>query len=59
LIDFLARNGTVNVAHLYEPPFTSYAPGGPEDLFQETDVDEVVTVLRSVRATAVSTARAA
>jgi type I restriction enzyme R subunit len=59
LIDFLARNGTVEAAHLYDSPFTSHAPGGPEDLFPETDVDEVVTVLRNVRATAIPTARAA
>jgi type I restriction enzyme R subunit len=59
LIDFLARNGTVNVAHLYEPPFTSHAPGGPEDLFPDTDVDQVVTVLRNVQATAVPMTHAA
>jgi type I restriction enzyme R subunit len=58
LIDFLARNGTVNVAHLHEPPFTSQAPGGPEDLFPEADVDEVVTVLRNVQATAIPVAHA-
>jgi type I restriction enzyme R subunit len=59
LIDFLSRNGTVEVSHLYEPPFSSHAPGGPEDLFPDTDVDEVVTVLKSVRATAIPLARAA
>jgi type I restriction enzyme R subunit len=38
---------------LYEPPFNSLAPGGPEDVFPEPDVDAIVTVLDSVRATAI------
>lgn len=53
LIDYLAKNGTVEVAHLYESPFSGKAPGGPEDLFTNSDVDEIVTILRRVRATAI------
>jgi type I restriction enzyme R subunit len=40
VIDYLARNGTVEVDVLYEHPFTSHAPRGPEDIFPEPDVDQ-------------------
>ena len=53
VIDHLSRNGTIDVDLLYRPPFTALAPGGPEDLFPEVEVDEMVTVIHSVRATAV------
>ena len=53
VIDHLARNGTIAVDVLYDPPFTALAPGGPEDLFPETDVDAIATTLRAVHATAV------
>jgi hypothetical protein len=59
LVDVLAKNGIVDIARLYEPPFTARASGGPEDLFTETDVDAIVTVLRDVKATAVPISGAA
>lgn len=52
VIDYLARNGTIDVASLYEPPFTNRAPHGPEGVFDDHDVDEIVTILRSVQQTA-------
>jgi type I restriction enzyme R subunit len=52
VIDYLARNGTIDVASLYEPPFTNRAPQGPEGIFDDQDVDEIVTILRSVQETA-------
>jgi type I restriction enzyme, R subunit len=53
LVDVLAKNGTIDVAGLYELPFTARASGGPEDLFTESEVDAIVTVLSEVKATAV------
>jgi type I restriction enzyme, R subunit len=53
VIDYLARNGTVEVEMLYEHPFTSHAPRGPEDVFPEPDVDAMVAVLNRVRANAI------
>jgi hypothetical protein len=53
LVDVLAKNGTIDVARLYELPFTARANGGPEDLFTESEVDAIVTVLSEVTATAV------
>ena len=53
VIDHLAHSGAIAVDVLYDPPFTALAPGGPEDLFAEADVDEMVATLRAVNATAV------
>ncbi|MDT3400186.1 DEAD/DEAH box helicase family protein [Streptomyces sp. B1866] len=53
LIDYLARNGTIDVASLYESPFTSIAPTGPEAIFPKPEVDAMVSVIHSVRSTAV------
>lgn len=53
VIDYLARNGTVAVEFQYESPFNSLAPRGPEDLFPEEDVDAIVSVIQSVRSTAI------
>lgn len=53
MIDHLAHNGTIDVDVLYRPPFDALAPGGPEDLFPEVEVDEMVATIRAVNATAV------
>ena len=52
-IDHLAKNGLIDIGLLYEQPFTGLAPGGPETIFENADVDAIVTVLDRVRATAV------
>jgi type I restriction enzyme R subunit len=42
----------MEAARLYESPFTDLTPQGPEALFSGVEVDELVAVLASVRATA-------
>jgi type I restriction enzyme R subunit len=59
LIDYVARNGLIDIAVLYESPFSSLAPQGPEDLFTEGDIDGMEAVIKSVRATAVAADSAA
>lgn len=39
-------------ARLYERPFTDINPRGPEGVFTETQVDELVSVLKEIRQTA-------
>ena len=59
LTDTLARRGLVEVDDLYRHPFTRIASRGPEDLFPDQDIDEIVAVLHKVRATAIPTAESA
>ena len=55
IISHLTENGAMEPARLYESPFTDSAPHGPDSLFPSADVDRLVTILRSVRATAAPT----
>ncbi len=52
IIDSLAERGLVDAARLYESPFTDLAPSGPESLFTEGEVIELVGILHRVRASA-------
>jgi len=53
IIDSLTTNGIIEVGHLYEQPFTSRAPRGPESIFDDTDVDEIAHVLTLLKNTAI------
>ena len=53
VLDHLTRHGVVEIAQLYESPFTDLTPQGPESLFPTAQMDELVRVLNAVRATAV------
>jgi type I restriction enzyme R subunit len=45
----------MNAGRLYESPYTDHAPTGPEAVFAETDVDDIVEILNTVRANALPT----
>ncbi len=54
IISQLTQEGAMEAERLYQSPFTDLAPTGPESLFREDgDVDRLLTILRSVRDTAV------
>lgn len=42
----------MDAALLYEPPFTGYAPLGPDALFSSAQVEQLFGVLGEVRANA-------
>jgi type I restriction enzyme, R subunit len=52
VVNQLTEHGTMDAAQLYASPFTDLTPRGPEGLFSETAVQELVSVLDSVRRSA-------
>jgi type I restriction enzyme R subunit len=55
IVDELTANGVMNAARLYESPYTDHAPTGPESVFAEADVDNIVEILDAVKANALPT----
>jgi type I restriction enzyme, R subunit len=54
IVNHLTEHGVMEPARLYESPFTDLTPQGPEALFTGVEVDELIALLASVRATAVA-----
>lgn len=52
VVDELTNNGVVEPARLYESPYTDLAATGPESMFPEPDVDNIVDILNTVKANA-------
>jgi len=52
IVGELTNNGVMEVARLYESPFTDLAATGPESMFTEAQVDNIVDILNTVRANA-------
>ncbi|MFC7405724.1 DEAD/DEAH box helicase family protein [Georgenia alba] len=52
IIEHLTANGVLDVARLYESPFVDEAPQGPDQIFSEDQVDDIVRILGEVRANA-------
>ena len=54
IIDHLTQNGVMDAGLLYEPPFTDYSTTGLDGLFVDTDANEIISILGSIRQTAVA-----
>ncbi|MDP3253111.1 MAG: DEAD/DEAH box helicase family protein [Hydrogenophaga sp.] len=54
IVNHLTERGVMDAALLYEPPFTGFAPQGPDGLFQPARVEELFRVLDQVRASAIA-----
>jgi type I restriction enzyme, R subunit len=54
IVQHLTERGVMNAALLYEPPFTNYAPQGPDGLFTSAQIDELFIVLDHVKANALA-----
>lgn len=52
VVSHLTENGIVDAALLYEPPFTSFAPQGPDALFSIAQVEQVFVTLEKIRSNA-------
>ena len=49
IVTELTANGIVEPRRLYEAPYTDHAPTGPDDVFGEDHVDNIVAILNTVR----------
>ena len=54
VIDYLTEHGTIEPARIYDSPFTSVAPEGPEAMFVEADLDEFFEIVRQLHDAAVA-----
>jgi len=52
IIDYLTEHGVVEPGRVYEDPFTTVAPEGPESLFVVKDLDKIFDLIESVTASA-------
>jgi type I restriction enzyme R subunit len=54
IIDHLTEHGIVNVAALYESPYTDINPKGPDGVFAPPEVEKLVSVLEAIKDRAVA-----
>ena len=54
IVDYLTEHGVMDPALLYESPFTDITPRGPDGLFSIGELDQLITTLDQIRATAVA-----
>jgi type I restriction enzyme R subunit len=52
IIDYLSERGVVPVEALYQSPFTNLAPQGPDSIFKEDEVSQIVELLHIVQSRA-------
>ena len=52
IINQLTERGVMNRAALYESPFVDISPTGPEGIFPENKIKQIVTVLEEIRQSA-------
>jgi type I restriction enzyme R subunit len=52
IVNHLTEHGVMEARRLYESPFTDLTPHGPEGLFSQASVEELIAVLEEVRRTA-------
>lgn len=52
IIDYLSQNGVIEPSKLYEAPYTDFNTSGLDGVFQDSDADQIVGILRAIRANA-------
>jgi type I site-specific restriction endonuclease len=54
IVNHLTEYGVMEARRLYESPFTDLTPHGPEGLFSQSTVDELIGLLDDIRQTAIA-----
>jgi type I restriction enzyme, R subunit len=49
IVTELTANGFMEPVRLYESPYIDHAPTGPDDVFGKSDLDNIVSILNTVR----------
>ncbi len=52
VIDYLTQHGTIDPGRIYDSPFTSVAPEGPDAIFPAPDLDEFFNIVQHLHDTA-------
>ena len=52
IVDELTRNGVMEPTRLFESPFADHAPTGPDVIFNDERMADIVSTLRQVKANA-------
>jgi type I restriction enzyme M protein len=52
--EHLTKNGVIDPGLLYESPFTDRSPDGPNGVFDEDQVDQLLTCIRALNQAAVA-----
>jgi len=54
IVEHLTEHGVMGASLLYESPFTDITPRGPDELFTESQLDELLAVLDQIRGAALA-----
>ena len=54
VINYLTEHGTIDPARIYDSPFTTVAPEGPEVIFVKDDLDDFFEIVRQLHDAAVA-----
>ena len=52
IIEYLTKNGIMDPALLYSPPFTDYSSQGIEGMFKDPEADQIVEAIRRINSNA-------
>lgn len=49
IIDYLTKNGSMDAALLYQPPYTNYNPNGLSGIFSDSEATKIVEILGAIK----------
>lgn len=54
IVNHLTEHGVMEAARLYESPFTDLTPRGPEGLFDDLQIEGLLSILAEIKARALA-----